>query len=163
MTFKPFTCASAQRREEDGMKLPGNRPKKKTRANHHAHGLEHVLAGIIRKYGSENGRSLVLDAETLAEPFQIRFSLRGRAVVVEVKDHDCPDCIAGRPRVTDPDRFTFDQFVAAAVRKYGDNNEGGKSMVLEEETLAGNHTIRLNRDIDGGVVAELIDPREVAR
>jgi hypothetical protein len=145
------------------MKLPGNRPKKKTRANDYAHGLGHVFAGIIRKYGSENGRSLVLDAETLSEPFQIRFSLRGRAVVVEVQDHECPDCIAGRARVTDPDRFTFDQLVAAAVRKYGDNNEGGKSMLLEEETFAGNHTIRLNRDIDGGVVAELIDSPEVAR
>jgi hypothetical protein len=36
-------------------------------------------------------------------------------------------------------------------------------MVLEEETLPGNHTIRLSRDIDSGVVAQLIDPREVAR
>jgi hypothetical protein len=145
------------------MKLPGNRPKKKTRTNDYAHGLGHVFAGIIRKYGSENGRSLALDAETLAEPFQIRFSLRGRVVIVEVQDHACPDCIAGRDRVTDPDRFTFDQLVAAAVRKYGDNNEGGKSMVLEEETLPGNHTIRLDRDIDGGVIAELIDSPEVAR
>jgi hypothetical protein len=145
------------------MKLPGNRPKKKTRVNDYAHGLGHVFAGIIRKYGSENGRSLALDAEALAEPFQIRFSLRGHAVVVEVQDHACPDCIAGRDRVTDPDRFTFDQLVAAAVRKYGDSNEGGKSMVLEEETLPGNHTIRLSRDIDSGVVAQLIDPREVAR
>ena len=145
------------------MKLPGNRPRKKTRATDYAHGLGHVFAGIIRKYGSENGRSLVLDAEMLAKPFQIRFARRGPAVVVEVEDHDCPHCIAGRDRVTDPNSFTPEQLVAAAVRNYGDNNEGGKSMVLEEETFAGTHTIRLNRNIDGGVVAELIDPQEVAR
>lgn len=65
------------------------KPKQPT-LGERVHALEHLLAGLIRKYG-EQGRRVTLDEETYEGRYNIWFAMQGTQLVVELRDacHSC--------------------------------------------------------------------------
>jgi hypothetical protein len=71
------------------MKIPGgHRPKRRIDYAERCHGLEHLLAGIIRKYGDDEGRRVTLEEETFVGGHTIRLSTSNGAILIEVVDRE---------------------------------------------------------------------------
>jgi S-ribosylhomocysteine lyase LuxS involved in autoinducer biosynthesis len=76
------------------MKLPGRNHRKTNRHRQRAHALEHLLAGLIRKYGDE-GQHVLLDEETFVGHYMISLSPTPHGgVLIELLD-ECSSCGTG--------------------------------------------------------------------
>jgi hypothetical protein len=74
------------------MKLPGRNHPKTNKHRQYAHALEHLLAGLIRKYGDER-RRVLLDEETFVGHHTISLSTTPQGgVLIEVFDECSSSC-----------------------------------------------------------------------
>ena len=73
------------------MKLPGRNHRKTNKHRQQAHALQHLLAGLIRKYGDE-GKRVLLDEETFVGDHTISLSTTPQGgVLIELLD-ECSSC-----------------------------------------------------------------------